>query len=373
MNYVIHLTDKCNMKCKYCYQEKTERELSFENIKKLIDYIVENDKSKNVALSFYGGEPLLKFDVIKDMIDYINSKKKNINFVYSMTTNGTLINDKIIKFLKDNNFVFIQYSIDGMKEAHDKNRILQNGQGTFDAVKSNAEKVLNNVRDVIANKVITKNNLKTLSQDIKYLFDTGFKNIYMLMDYDADWTDEDLPILKEELIKVSNVYADEIMKENNVEISLFDEKIKTYINESHNCNDDCKMGMHTINVGADGNFYPCMQFVGDSKFIIGNCAEGIDIQARLNLLKSAKKEMSVCEECAIRRRCKHTCPCKNYSLTGDINGLSPIVCEFERIIIEVSDQMAEKLYKAGSKMFIQKYYNSDYTIIRYLEEKMTRE
>ncbi len=374
MNYIVYLTDKCNMNCKYCYEHKKDREISFENIKNLVDNIIRYDESESCVLSFYGGEPLLKFDLIKQTIEYINSQNKNKRFLYSMTTNGTLLNDEIIEYIDKNDFLIVQFSIDGIKESHDKNRVFQGGNGTFDRASENAKKVIERFHNtkLVANKVITKNNLKTLDQDVRYLFNMGFKEIYVLIDYYADWTDDDLPVFKEQLAKMSEVYASEMMKEKDVYISLFDEKIKTYIDDSYNCNDDCKMGMRTINVGTDGNFYPCMQFVGDERFVIGNCKDGIDVQARLDLIRNSKKEIDICQECDLKKRCKHTCPCRNYSLTGDVNGLSPIVCEFERIIIEISDRMAEKQYKAGSKLFIQKYYNKDYSMIRFLEDEIKK-
>ena len=52
-----------------------------------------------------------------------------------------------------------------------------------------------------------------------------------------------------------------------------------------------------------------------------------------------------------------------------MNELSPIICETEKILIEVSDKMAEKLYRKNSKMFIQKYYNDKYDILRQISNK----
>ena len=155
----------------------------------------------------------------------------------------------------------------------------------------------------------------------------------------------------------------ELLHDNDIDIPVIDEKIRTHIKEEYNCNKDCKMGMKTINVGTDGNFYPCMQFVGESKFIIGNCKDGIDIEARKNLILNSGKEEEICKNCSINKRCKHTCGCKNYMITKDVNGLSPIICETEKIIIDISDKMAEELYNKNSKLFIQKYYNKDYNLI----------
>ena len=38
MNYIIHLTQRCNLRCKYCYENKKEKEINFENIQQLIDF-----------------------------------------------------------------------------------------------------------------------------------------------------------------------------------------------------------------------------------------------------------------------------------------------------------------------------------------------
>jgi len=63
MNYTLHLTEKCNLRCKYCYEEKGCKELSFEDIKNIFDLAIKNnDKKPNIT--FFGGEPLLKKDLI---------------------------------------------------------------------------------------------------------------------------------------------------------------------------------------------------------------------------------------------------------------------------------------------------------------------
>ena len=83
MEYVIHLTDSCNLNCTYCYEKKKPRVISFENIKALCDYEISTNPKYSVII-FYGGEPLLQKDLIKQTIDYINSKRKNINLYLIM-------------------------------------------------------------------------------------------------------------------------------------------------------------------------------------------------------------------------------------------------------------------------------------------------
>lgn len=363
MEYIIHLTDKCNLRCKYCYENKKEKDIDFEYIKNLVDYEIAQ-KNKYSIISFYGGEPLLRKEIIKETINYINSKKSKTKFYYSMTTNGTLIDDEFIKYMKDNNFLNIGYSIDGNRKSQDLNRITANGTSSFDIVLENAKKILKEFKNVVAMVVVTKNNIEYLDENVEFLIDVGFKNLNLQFNYLDNWEDDDLEVIKKKYTKLAKIYADEIIKENDISIPLIDDKIRTHIEEGYNCNKECKMGMKTINVGTDGNFYPCMQFVGDSNFIIGNCKNGIDIEKRKELIINSGKENEICVNCSINKRCKHTCCCKNYMTTTNVNGLAPIVCETEKIIIDISDKMAEKLYKANSKLFIQKYYNKNYDLLK---------
>jgi uncharacterized protein len=64
-----------------------------------------------------------------DISKWINSKR---------STNGTLINEEIVKFIKEYK-VFLSISLDGDKHTHDKNRIFINGNGTYDKLLKNIE------------------------------------------------------------------------------------------------------------------------------------------------------------------------------------------------------------------------------------------
>ena len=362
MEYIIHLTEKCNLNCTYCYEKKRNRNISFEDIKELVDYEI-SQKQKYSIIIFYGGEPLLQKNLIKDTIAYINSKKAETTFYYGITTNGILLDEDFIKYMKENKFVNIAYSIDGMESTHDLNRLTIDKKGTFAIVEKNAKILLKTFDAVTAMSVITKNNLRKLSENVAYLINLGFKCINLLFDYSQDWQDEDLNEIRKQYAKITEIYANEILQEHDIEIPLIDDKIKTYIEDKYDCNENCILGTKIINVGTDGNFYPCMQLTYNKKFVIGNCKDGIDIKARMQLIKSSQKENAICKKCIIRKRCKHMCACRNYVLTNDINQLSPIVCETEKILIDLSDKMAEKLYMQNSKMFLQKYYNKDYNLL----------
>ncbi len=145
-NYVpngitFSITEKCNLACKYCvfsedYQDtrnETMQNLTWEDAKNAIDYMLESDEEA-FYIGFYGGEPLLRFDLIKRIVDYCNRSTKTVN--WGMTTNGVLLNQEVSDFLVKNNFV-LTVSLDGIKEYHDKNRVLKDGSPTWDIVWKN--------------------------------------------------------------------------------------------------------------------------------------------------------------------------------------------------------------------------------------------
>ena len=205
MNYVLHLTDACNLNCKYCYENKKCAELSVENIKSIIDYEISN-KSKTSHIGFYGGEPLLKKNLIFETVEYIKSKKSKTKFSFGITTNGTLIDDEFIEFMKKNDFINIAYSFDGDEKVQNLNRVTDDGRGTFEVVFKNAKKLLEAFDYTAAMVVVTKNNVRELENSVNFLINTGFKIINLLFDYTENWQDEDLDIIRTQFEKVGEIY-----------------------------------------------------------------------------------------------------------------------------------------------------------------------
>lgn len=145
---IFEVTDQCNLACEYCgygklynnYDVRKGKQQTFQNIKLLIDYLVEFWNSplnishnNDISISFYGGEPLLAFPLIKETIAYVENLKMkgNIRFVYHMTTNAYLL-DKYMDFLAEKEFRLL-LSLDGNKE-HNSYRIRKDGKPSFDKV-----------------------------------------------------------------------------------------------------------------------------------------------------------------------------------------------------------------------------------------------
>ena len=81
---------------------------------------------------------LSEFDLMKKVIDYCKSKNFKVNF--NVTTNGTIMSEEMIDFIIANKIV-VTFSLDGHKDDHDRNRVLQNNTPTFDCIFENLKKL----------------------------------------------------------------------------------------------------------------------------------------------------------------------------------------------------------------------------------------
>ena len=81
---------------------------------------------------FWGGEPLLNWKVIKRIVEYVDTvtKKYEISIELGICTNGSLLNDQILKFMKLHRIKAI-VSLDGLEKENDRFRKTINGKGTF--------------------------------------------------------------------------------------------------------------------------------------------------------------------------------------------------------------------------------------------------
>lgn len=146
---VLQVTQQCNLRCEYCiysgiYNDHRQHQSSFmtyDIAKKAIDFYLQRiDEVVDVRVGFYGGEPLLQLELIKKCVEYIESRVNGHTIQFNMTTNGTLLTDDAVDFLIAHHFR-ISISLDGPKEDHNINRKFRSGEGSFDTIMANVQRL----------------------------------------------------------------------------------------------------------------------------------------------------------------------------------------------------------------------------------------
>jgi len=136
--------------------QSNRRQLSFPEIVRIFNSFVEVPH-----LYLGGGEPFLRKDLC-EIISYFMSR----NIKICTTTNGTVLNDRIMDFLNGaNNSMAVIFSIDGPEEVHDR---LRRSKGAFRKV-TQALRRMSSLHSVSVNSVVNEESLPHLAELVKEL------------------------------------------------------------------------------------------------------------------------------------------------------------------------------------------------------------
>jgi radical SAM protein with 4Fe4S-binding SPASM domain len=159
--FSLELTARCNNNCSHCYvnfpvndKKATERELSYDEIKKIVDQAVGLGA---LSCLITGGEPLLR----EDFFDiYLYLKKKGI--LISVFTNATLITEKHARFFKKYPPTSIEITVYGVtKETYER---VTRKAGSFDAFMRGLNLLLKNNIKVSLKTMALRSNRQEMPQ-----------------------------------------------------------------------------------------------------------------------------------------------------------------------------------------------------------------
>lgn len=317
----LMITQDCNLKCRYCYggdsgsyNSKISR-MSYDIAKRSIDFLLSNSmETKKFHITFFGGEPLLEFKLIKRIIQYCQSigQKNGKQFSYSLTTNGTLINEEIVKFFSKNH-MNLMISLDGSKIMNDKNRIYINGKGTYnDIVRS--LKLLNKYKKRFTIRATYDScSFDEYFDRISHFKEIGASQIYMSPknNYHGDlcFCQFDFDYLEEFQPKMINFMRETENKIINNEKPFYIPFLAA-INKIHFLNNrmlSCGVFRGTTAVSTDGGFYPCHRFVGMDGFNFGDVFSGVSNNKIKKICDNLDKETIECNACFARYICSRGC------------------------------------------------------------------
>ena len=119
----LEVTLRCNARCEHCGSscgDKIQKdEVTKEELEKVLEDIVSAGlyPPQQVMLNITGGEPLVRKDLF-EILAYAD----NLGFPWGITTNGILIDEKVVKKMVETHMYSVSVSIDGLKETHEKFR-----------------------------------------------------------------------------------------------------------------------------------------------------------------------------------------------------------------------------------------------------------
>ena len=173
--YVIHVTKLCNANCTYCYEDDKSSEYTWGEIQTFIDKMIEHSTGA-FQVEFLGGEPMLSFDHVKKAVEYIKARARQAKG-FIITTNGTVLPDDAIEFLKENPDVLMSISLDGHKYANFMRVFKSDNKNTYDVVVDNIKRLQAAGIEVAIHMVTHPYNVAYLSRSIDHLYELGIRKI----------------------------------------------------------------------------------------------------------------------------------------------------------------------------------------------------
>jgi uncharacterized protein len=284
----------------------------------------------------------MNFDVIKKIMEYARSlqKPRNKNFRFTITTNGLLLDDEKIDFINQE-MSNVVLSLDGRKATNDRLRVTNNAKGSYDIIVPKFQKLVNSrgEKDYYVRGTFTKYNLD-FTNDILHLAGLGFKKISVepvISDKNLDYSikTQDLPQIFEEYEKLLDIIIKdkELGKER---FSFFHFQVDL---DQGPCAikrlRGCGCGNEYIAVTPEGDLYPCHQFVGEPRFLMGNLLDGTFCKKAKETFANAhiysKKE---CRTCWAKFYCSGGCSANSWQYEGDILAPHKIFCELQKKRLE---------------------------------------
>lgn len=281
----IEVTNKCNLKCKHCYNESNaycEKVMSFEKFKETIE-LLRNIGVKKIRL--IGGEPFINNHILRKMLDYVIGKFDYIEIF----TNGTLIPENYFEYFYRNN-IHIALSVYSYKEdVHDK---VTGIKGSWLRTNKTIKKLQKMSIPYRVCNVLMKdveigeknNNLYTLSNEKDIVRMSGRANFSLL--------------------------TDELIKKRLITKKTFEKPItKAFcrrIISGHNC------FCNKIYISSDLEIFPCVM---ERRLKHGRIDSLASLKLNSQIRNLTKDNIKVCNYCEYRYACFD---CRPDALTNDV-------------------------------------------------------
>ena len=319
MDYTISITNKCNLKCSYCYERHLNTgygSITPEIRDRIADFIKSRDDADTVYL--FGGEPLLYKDIVKFYCENIKAKE------FVITTNGTLLDEDFIKWCADRK-VIINMSHDGMECA-------ERGADR-EVLDANLKILLKYQPKTLVQLVYTEETLPKLYDNIMYLSSLGVKKVSAAMDAFLVPDDPDSfgDILREQWRKIAEI----------PELFVYELAVKKK-NIKENKRSLCEICKKKIFINWDGSFYPCVQFQNRPEYRCGDVFVGIEAEKARKAHPDYSMVSERCKGCEIAEYCRNSCACRKMATTGTVRDISEAACMEEQVHILTALEIISK-------------------------------
>ncbi len=338
----LHVTNRCNLRCGYCYVYKDSSDMDWITLKYSIVQIFKSalkNNKKSVKIKYAWGEPLLVFENIirANNLAQEFSKKTGIKFESRILTNATLLSEKIAKEISDNS-IDLMISIDGIQEYNDTQRVYINGKGSYNkiilwidiAIKYNV------IPDISI--TVSQANLKDLHLLLEILIE---KKLPFQLNFTRETECEQADTDKITLYNSDKAFIDALKKlYNYLEGNFPDFSLLNSLSDRALVwelrNRPCGAGINYLIIDHNGKLSKCQMKMSESVWKIWD-GDILEVIHNSNIwIKNLKVDDKVdCKSCEWKYICAGGCPVATKEYRWEYNKSSPFCFVYKAIFPEI--------------------------------------
>lgn len=349
LNAWIHLTNACNLRCRYCYLDKTSEHMADETACRAVDAVFRSARKhamRQVKLKYAGGEASLHMRNVLAVHDYAVqvAQETGISLKAVILSNGVALSQRVIDALKERH-IRVMISLDGLGAFHDDQRIFANGLGSSRYVLRTIERLIASDCAPHISITVSQRNLAGLPDLMHYILDHDLSfslSYYRENACSAHLTD--LQFEEQQMIAAMRAVFQTIeqrLPRRSLLSNLLD---RTDLSQAHS--HTCGVGQNYLVIDQHGGIAKCQV---DIKRTVTTIAADDPLQlirqdrSGVQGLPVAQKQG--CRTCTWRNWCTGGCPLLTYRATGRYDVQSPNCGIYQALFPEVVRLEALRLLK----------------------------
>ena len=323
----LHLTDRCNLRCDYCYLPHVREDMSSETGRAAIGAIFRSaiaNGFKQVKLKYAGGEPLLRFPLILELHGYAQrlADEHGLLLEEVVLSNGTLLTAEMVETLKSLG-VRLMISLDGFGAYHDSHRPYAGGRGSFADVAESIDLALAHGLTPNISVTVSSRTAEGLPEIMSWILERELPfslNFYRENELSAPH--EDMRLDEQKII--NGMLAAFKVIEDNLPRRSFLGGIIDRANLSASHTHTCGVGQNYLVFDQNGQVAKCQMRIRKPITDVHAADPLAVIRAdQVGIQNISVEEKEGCKTCEWKHWCAGGCPLATYRATGRYDVKSP--------------------------------------------------
>jgi len=343
---VLNVTRACNLACKYCFAGGHREEPTM-SLDTAIRGIALTDPRAPVDIAFFGGEPLLAWDLVRRVMHEASrlAKERGVSAKFHITTNGTLLDEEKLHFLKDRPCSLL-VSLDGPKDIHDAARPFRAANtfplshpSSFDSVMNALQTAaeLGMGKRIMARATFMAADARLVERldFFSRIQDAGLIGGYsiepaVMNEGCARRGDEsfDRAALAAEYHAAAEWFVQRVRRKRSASFFHFRKLLERIVLAKH-AGSECGAGNGYVTVAPEGTIHACHR----EGTPIGHVDYGIDEERRAAWTDNRLYKRPGCMRCWARYLCGGGCRQARLELGGDLDAPVPGRCFIQRTLL----------------------------------------